>query len=154
MIDDQKLAGTLGRYEFQPEFWQCNSDRFAVSRRKGRRVSSRHVRISEIRGRQLQMDIENSCDPGFSPCNSSATAYSIAAWPREVVSRRLRASLGPALVGPPSKGATHLNHNRLEPPCTDPYARWCGRGRRVTAAPMPSVPSMFDSSKVKVLFTT
>jgi transposase len=22
-------------------------------------------------------------------------------------------------------------------PCTDPYARWCGRGRRVTAAPMP-----------------
>src|SRR5207237_5481406 len=26
---------------------------------------------------------------------------------------------------------------RLEPPCTDPYARWCGRGRRVTAAPMP-----------------
>src|ERR1022692_2031698 len=27
--------------------------------------------------------------------------------------------------------------NRLEPPCTDPYARWCGRGRRVTAAPMP-----------------
>src|SRR5262245_8504641 len=44
--------------------------------------------------------------------------------------------------------------NLLEPPCTDPYARWCGRGRRVTAAPMPSVPSMFDSSKVKVLFTT
>jgi hypothetical protein len=27
--------------------------------------------------------------------------------------------------------------NQLEPPCTDPYARWCGRGRRVTAAPMP-----------------
>jgi hypothetical protein len=27
--------------------------------------------------------------------------------------------------------------NHLEPPCTDPYARWCGRGRRVTAAPMP-----------------
>ena len=27
--------------------------------------------------------------------------------------------------------------NDLEPPCTDPYARWCGRGRRVTAAPMP-----------------
>src|SRR5664279_3125217 len=27
--------------------------------------------------------------------------------------------------------------NRLEPPCTDPYARWCGRGRRATAAPMP-----------------
>src|SRR5215471_5327497 len=24
-----------------------------------------------------------------------------------------------------------------EPPCTDPYARWCGRGRRVTAAPIP-----------------
>src|ERR1022692_1452798 len=29
------------------------------------------------------------------------------------------------------------SRNRLEPPCTDPYARWCGRGRRVTAAPMP-----------------
>src|SRR5688500_4475507 len=28
-------------------------------------------------------------------------------------------------------------HNELEPPCTDPYARWCGRGRWVTAAPMP-----------------
>jgi hypothetical protein len=27
--------------------------------------------------------------------------------------------------------------NRLEPPCTDPYARWCGRGRWVTAAPVP-----------------
>ena len=27
--------------------------------------------------------------------------------------------------------------NQLEPPCTDPYARWYGRGRRVTAAPMP-----------------
>jgi len=27
--------------------------------------------------------------------------------------------------------------SRLEPPRTDPYARWCGRGRRVTAAPMP-----------------
>jgi len=27
--------------------------------------------------------------------------------------------------------------NHLEPPCTDPYARWCGRGQRVTAAPMP-----------------
>src|SRR5260370_697929 len=26
---------------------------------------------------------------------------------------------------------------RLDPPCTDPYARWCGGGRRVTAAPMP-----------------
>jgi hypothetical protein len=25
----------------------------------------------------------------------------------------------------------------LEPPCTDPFARWCGRGRQVTAAPMP-----------------
>ena len=25
----------------------------------------------------------------------------------------------------------------LESPCTDPYAQWCGRGRRVTAAPMP-----------------
>jgi hypothetical protein len=24
-----------------------------------------------------------------------------------------------------------------EPPCTDPYARWCGRGERVTAPPMP-----------------
>src|SRR5215831_3621128 len=25
----------------------------------------------------------------------------------------------------------------LEPPCTDPYARWCSRGQRATAAPMP-----------------
>jgi Reverse transcriptase (RNA-dependent DNA polymerase) len=25
----------------------------------------------------------------------------------------------------------------IEPPCTDPYARWCGRGKRVTASPMP-----------------
>src|SRR5947208_8977291 len=31
--------------------------------------------------------------------------------------------------------------NRLEPPCTDPYARWCGRGRRVTVAPMPIHPT-------------
>ncbi len=28
-------------------------------------------------------------------------------------------------------------HNRPEPPCTDPYARWSGAGWRVTAAPMP-----------------
>jgi len=27
--------------------------------------------------------------------------------------------------------------NRLESPCTDRYARWCGRRRRATAAPMP-----------------
>src|SRR5438093_6722027 len=40
-----------------------------------------------------------------------------------------------------SSGATSESENpartRLEPPCTDPYARWCGRGRRATAAPMP-----------------
>jgi len=30
--------------------------------------------------------------------------------------------------------------NHLEPPYTDPYVRWCGRGRRVTAAPMPIKP--------------
>ncbi len=30
-----------------------------------------------------------------------------------------------------------VRFNDLEPPCTDPYARWCGRGRRATAAPMP-----------------
>jgi hypothetical protein len=29
------------------------------------------------------------------------------------------------------------SRNRLEPSCTDPYARWCGRGERVTAAPIP-----------------
>jgi tetratricopeptide (TPR) repeat protein len=33
--------------------------------------------------------------------------------------------------------------DRLEPPCTDPYARWCGRGRRVTAAPMPINASLY-----------
>ncbi len=27
--------------------------------------------------------------------------------------------------------------NHLEPPYTDQYVRWCGRGRRVAAAPMP-----------------
>jgi len=27
--------------------------------------------------------------------------------------------------------------HHLESPCTDPYARWCGRGQRATAAPMP-----------------
>jgi hypothetical protein len=27
----------------------------------------------------------------------------------------------------------------LEPPYTDPYVRWCGRGRRATAAPMPII---------------
>jgi Group II intron, maturase-specific domain len=29
--------------------------------------------------------------------------------------------------------------NQPELPCTDPYAQWCGRGRRVTAAPMPII---------------
>jgi hypothetical protein len=41
---------------------------------------------------------------------------------------------------PPAMGSAWYltcRRNRLEPPCTDPYARWCGRGRRVTAAPMP-----------------
>jgi Uncharacterised methyltransferase family (DUF6094) len=37
--------------------------------------------------------------------------------------------------------------NRLEPPCTDPYARWCGRGRRVTAAPMP-IKSLYPGQSV------
>ena len=30
-----------------------------------------------------------------------------------------------------------LSRARAEPPCTDPYARWCGRGKRATASPMP-----------------
>src|SRR5579862_7383527 len=38
--------------------------------------------------------------------------------------------------------------NHLEPPCTDPYARWCGRGRRVTAAPMPIIASYQIAIKV------
>jgi hypothetical protein len=28
-------------------------------------------------------------------------------------------------------------HNHLAPPHRDPYVRWCGRGQRMTAAPMP-----------------
>jgi hypothetical protein len=35
----------------------------------------------------------------------------------------------------------------LEPPCTDPYARWCGRGRRATAAPMPINGSSVHSTR-------
>ena len=35
--------------------------------------------------------------------------------------------------------------NHLEPPYTDPYVRWCGRGRRVTAAPMP-IKSAWDGT--------
>ncbi len=27
--------------------------------------------------------------------------------------------------------------NRIEPPCTDPYARWCGRGRAARPSPIP-----------------
>ena len=27
--------------------------------------------------------------------------------------------------------------NFVEPPCTDPYARWCGRGRSARTAPIP-----------------
>jgi hypothetical protein len=34
----------------------------------------------------------------------------------------------------PSRGVTA---QLLEPPCTDPYTRWCGKGQRATAAPMP-----------------
>jgi hypothetical protein len=30
----------------------------------------------------------------------------------------------------------------IELPCTDPCARWCGRGQRVTAAPMPIWPTL------------
>src|ERR1017187_931848 len=33
--------------------------------------------------------------------------------------------------------------NGLQPPRTDPHARWCGRGRRVTAAPMPIIDKGF-----------
>jgi hypothetical protein len=40
----------------------------------------------------------------------------------------------PFLKGGPYEITVEAN---LEPPCTDPYARWYGRGRRVTAAPMP-----------------
>jgi hypothetical protein len=32
----------------------------------------------------------------------------------------------------------------LEPPCTDPYARWCAQGQRATAAPMPIKPRSLD----------
>src|SRR5262249_36504376 len=27
--------------------------------------------------------------------------------------------------------------NRIEPPCTDPYARWCGRGGAARLPPIP-----------------
>jgi hypothetical protein len=37
----------------------------------------------------------------------------------------------------PGRGVTA---QLLEPPCTGPYARWCGRGQRATAAPMPIKP--------------
>jgi hypothetical protein len=33
---------------------------------------------------------------------------------------------------PNLEDASERSH--LEPPCTDPYARWCGRGQRATAA--------------------
>jgi hypothetical protein len=38
----------------------------------------------------------------------------------------------------------------LEPPCTDPYARWCGRGQRATAAPMPiKSPTHSSTNEIK-----
>src|SRR5271157_5102030 len=40
-----------------------------------------------------------------------------------------------------------------EPPDADPHVRWCGRGERATAPPMPIAPSMFDSLVLQVLFT-
>ncbi|WP_429364110.1 hypothetical protein [Paraburkholderia sp. GAS32] len=32
--------------------------------------------------------------------------------------------------------------NRSEPPCTDPYARWCASGRAARPAPIPIGPSV------------
>ena len=40
----------------------------------------------------------------------------------------------------------NCRRNHLEPPYTDPYVRWCGRRRRVTAAPMPVI-SYYRSAK-------
>jgi hypothetical protein len=46
------------------------------------------------------------------------------------------------------QGAIHLRvHIYLEPPCTNPYARWCGRGQRATAAPMPILPTIRELSR-------
>jgi hypothetical protein len=32
---------------------------------------------------------------------------------------------------------TLLKLNLVEPPCADPYARWCGRGGAVKRPPIP-----------------
>jgi hypothetical protein len=40
-----------------------------------------------------------------------------------------------------------------EPPYTDPYVRWCGRGGAAKLPPIPiGVPSMNDSLEVEVLY--
>jgi hypothetical protein len=33
----------------------------------------------------------------------------------------------------------------VEPPCTDPYARWCGREESARTPPMPLAGFSFDS---------
>jgi hypothetical protein len=38
----------------------------------------------------------------------------------------------------PASGASHRRSlNSIEPPCTDPYARWCGRGGAARLPPIP-----------------
>ena len=44
-----------------------------------------------------------------------------------------------------------LNHQEKPP---DTQIRWCGRGTGATPPPIPSVPSMFTSLEVKVLYPT
>jgi hypothetical protein len=63
-------------------------------------------------------------------------------WSRCLVSRPGQSSLRGAFqclfqIAWPSVIARPVTAYVLEPPCTDPYAGWCGRGRWVTAAPMP-----------------
>jgi hypothetical protein len=40
--------------------------------------------------------------------------------------------IGGRYVEPPARKGSKI----AEPPCTDPYARWCGRGRRVQSPPL------------------
>src|SRR5271168_3592226 len=67
-------------------------------------------------------------------------------WSRPLVPGPLQSSLSGSFecilpLARPAFTVRELLAQLLEPPCTDPYARWCGRGRQVTAAPMPIKPS-------------
>jgi hypothetical protein len=118
------VAGAKGRSRAGCQFTSlagsgCDSGRFC-----GRQWKTPHRRVTASTGVRPRL-ASNTAGSGRGPSYLARAKALSAGLPMRTSNR---------------SGSRHCSkkcrRNLLEPPCTHPYARWCGRGRRVTAAPM------------------